>query len=72
MIIRAKPLPEEVTKLLEDSTDILKMLDNVNKTADVVSLNISIQEGIKALKHSLLIHIPTAKSFNTYTLGKVF
>lgn len=58
MIIRAKPLPEEVTKLLEDSTDILKMLDNVNKIADVVSLNISIQEGIKDLKLKL------EKSFN--------
>jgi len=58
VIIRAKPLPEEITKLLEDSADILKMLDNVNKTADVVSLNISIQEGIKDLKLKL------EKSFN--------
>lgn len=50
VIIRAKPLPDEITKLLEESADLLKMLDKVDKTADILSLNTAIKEGLKDLK----------------------
>ncbi|CAC5382553.1 RIA1 [Mytilus coruscus] len=53
VVIRAQPLPDDITKLLEDSMDLLKMLDHLNKTSDIVSLNLSIQERIKDFKSKL-------------------
>ncbi|CAG2229699.1 RIA1 [Mytilus edulis] len=49
----AQPLPEDITKLLEDSIDLLKVLDHLNKTSDIVSLNLTIQEGIRDFKSKL-------------------
>ena len=53
VIIRSKALPEEVTKLLEDNADLLKPLDNLNKTSDIYSLNKTMQEGIAELRTKL-------------------
>ncbi|VDI73619.1 ribosome assembly protein 1 [Mytilus galloprovincialis] len=53
VVIRAQPLPDDITKLLEDSIDLLKVLDHLNKTSDIVSLNLTIQEGIKDFKSKL-------------------
>lgn len=48
--IRAKPLPNEITNLLENSTDLLKAISQYIKTLQALSKNEKIEDNLEDLK----------------------